>query len=387
MQERIYLDNAATTPIDPRVLEAMLPYLTEHFANPSSVHQPGQHARGAVDDARVAISRCIGARSSEIIFTSGGTESNNLAIRGFAEANAAHGRHIVTCNIEHPAVREAIEDLVSRGFEVSVVPVTPDGVVRAEDIISAIRNDTILVSLMLVNNEIGTIQPVAEVGAFVRGLAATGRKIALHTDAVQAVGKIPVDVENLGCDLLSLSGHKIHAPKGIGALYVRKGVRITKQNLGGGQESKLRGGTENVAGIVALGKAAELASDSLESALKDVTELRDLFERSMRSICPRALFNGSGAARVPYISNITFPDSEAEQILIGLDMRGVSVSTGSACSSGSISASPVILALGHRAETARGAIRFSFSRLNETDDLDPIVGFFKNLEYGASDSN
>ncbi|MEP6787855.1 MAG: cysteine desulfurase NifS [Acidobacteriota bacterium] len=373
MFRRVYLDNSATTPVDPRVVDAMLPYLKDSFGNASSIHFFGQEARAAVDKARHQVAELQNARPNEIVFTSGGTESDNLAVRGFAEANEHHGKHIVTSAIEHPAVKNVCEDLEKQGFEVAYLPVYDDGVVRIEDVKDAVRDDTILITVMTANNEIGTIQPVEEIGRFVRGLRTGGRKIAFHTDAVQAVGKIPVDVEEIGCDLLSISGHKIHAPKGIGALYVRRGTRLHPQNIGGRQERGVRGGTESVPNIVAIGSAAELAKIELDKETADLRDLRDRFESSVGEAIPDIIFNGNRKTRLPNISNISFRSVEGEGLLINLDMQGVAVSTGSACSSGSLEPSPVIRALGVDDERARSAIRFSFGRFNTAEDVDRVL--------------
>ena len=373
MLRRVYLDNSATTPIAPEVLEAMLPYLSDKFGNASSIHFFGQEARAAVDKARHQVAGLINARPAEIVFTSGGTEANNLAVRGVLEANPGSGRHIVTTAIEHSAVRNVCEDLEKRGFEVTYVPVTDNGIVDIESVMSAVRDDTAIVSVMAANNEIGTLQPVEEIGRFVRALRDEGRKIRFHTDAVQAAGKIEVDVEALGCDLLSLSGHKIYAPKGIGALYVRRGVRLHPQNIGGRQERSIRGGTESVPNIVAFGRAAELAMEDLSANGEHLRSLRDRFEQGVFERVTDAILNGDQDHRLPNISNISFRSIEGEGLLINLDMQGVAVSTGSACSSGSLEPSPVIRALGRDDELARGAIRFSFGRFNSEADVDRVL--------------
>src|SRR5437660_9360229 len=262
---KVYLDHSATTPSDPRVVEAMLPFLTEKFGNASSVHSFGQEARAAVDRARRQVATFIGARANEIVFTSGGTEANNLAIRGICEAAQSHGKHIVTSAIEHPSVRGVIEELETRGWEVTRLPVYDDGVVRVEDLRAAIRPDTVLISVMMANNEIGTIQPIQQIGAFVREeRERSHRRLWFHTDAVQAAGRLPIDVQSLGCDLLTLSAHKIYAPKGIGALFIRRGVRVTPHHIGGHQERERRAGTESVANIVAFGTAAEFARREMD---------------------------------------------------------------------------------------------------------------------------
>ena len=373
MFRRIYLDNSATTPIDQAVVETMLPFLTEKFGNASSIHFFGQEARAAVDLARHQTADIINARPNEIVFTSGGTEANNLAIRGLLEASEKYGNHIVTSRIEHSAVKEVCLDLEKRGYQVTYLPVYQEGVVRLEDVKNAIREDTVLISIMTANNEIGTIQPVEEIGKFVRELRENGRKIWFHTDAVQAVGKIRTDVEEIGCDLLSLSAHKIYAPKGVGALYVRRGVRLHKQNIGGRQERERRGGTEPVPLIVAFGRACELAKQNLAETANKLKKLRDEFEDGVAEKISGVVFNGKRGNRLPHISNISFRQIEGEGLLINLDMQGIAVSTGSACSSGSLEPSPVIRALGRDDELARGAIRFSFGKNNSQEDVEYVL--------------
>ncbi len=370
---RVYIDNAATTPIDEQVLEAMMPYLTEKFGNASSIHFFGQQARAAVDSARHQVASLVNARPNEIVFTSGGTESNNLAIRGLIQANDRYGKHIITSKIEHPSVKEVCIDLESRGYEVTYLPVYEDGIVRLEDVKKAVREDTILITIMTANNEIGTLQPVEEIGRLVASLREEGKRIWFHTDAVQAVGKIPVDVEQIGCDLLSISAHKLYAPKGVGALYVRSGVRLRRQNIGGRQERERRGGTENVAGVVAFGKACELAQNDLIKNATHLRKLRDKFESAVAEKIDDIEFNGNREKRLPNISNISFRFTEGEGLLINLDMQGIAVSTGSACSSGSLEPSPVIQALGRDEQTARSAIRFSFGKFNTEEDVDYLM--------------
>lgn len=373
MFRRVYLDNSATTPINKDVVEAMLPFLTEKFGNASSIHFFGQEARAAVDKARHQVAAIINARPNEIVFTSGGTEANNLAIRGLLEANEKYGKHIVTSAIEHSAVKEVCLDLEKRGIEVTYLPVYEDGIVRIEDVKNAVREDTILISVMTANNEIGTIQPVEEIGRFVKELRGGGKKIWFHTDAVQAVGKMPVDVEEFGCDLLSLSAHKIYAPKGVGALYVRRGVRLHAQNIGGHQERERRGGTESVPHIVAFGKACEIAGSNLSENALRLSNLRNKFEDGVAEKITDLVFNGRRERRLPNISSISFRFIEGEGLLINLDMLGAAVSTGSACSSGSLEPSPVIRALGRNDELARGAIRFSFGNENTDEDVEYIL--------------
>jgi cysteine desulfurase len=371
---RVYLDHSATTPVDRRVVEAMLPYLTEKFGNASSVHFYGQEARAAVDRARREVATLIGARPNEIVFLSGGTEANNLAIRGAAEAAENHGHHIITSQIEHSSVRGICDALEKRGWEITRLPVYDDGIVRTEDVLAALRPDTVLITLMLANNEIGTRQPIAEIGALVLEAREKGnRHLRFHTDAVQAAGRLPVDVEKLGCDMLSLSAHKLYAPKGTGALFVRRGVRIVTQNVGGHQERERRAGTESVAGIVAFGAAARLALEEMDERATHVRGLRDRFEAGVVERIEDVVFNGNREQRLPHLSNISFRFIEGEGLLINLDLQGVAVSTGSACSSGSLEPSPVILALGRNDELARGSIRFSFGKDNSVEDVDYVM--------------
>jgi cysteine desulfurase len=380
---KLYLDHSATTPADPRVVEAMLPYLTEKFGNASSVHFFGQEARAAVDRARREVAALIGARANEIVFVSGGTEANNLAIRGITDAFLSHTRtsgsglargHLITSAIEHSSVRGISEALEKDGWEITRLPAYEDGIVRVADVRSELRPDTRLISVMLANNEIGTIQPIAEIGALVREERARGhRQLWLHTDAVQAAGRIPLSVETLGCDLLSLSAHKLYAPKGTGALFVRRGVRLVSQNIGGHQEREKRAGTEGVPGIVAFGVAARLARDEMATRSEHDERLRDRFEAGVTERINDLVFNGDRGQRLPHLSNISFRFIEGEGLLISLDLQGIAVSTGSACSSGTLEPSPVIRALGRNDELARGAIRFSFGKDNTAADVDYVL--------------
>jgi cysteine desulfurase len=368
------MDHSATTPADPRVVEAMLPYLSEKFGNASSVHFYGQEARSALDRARREVAALVGARPNEIVFTSGGTEANNLAVRGVCETHAAHGRHIVASSIEHSSVRGVLAQMEERGWEVTRLPAYGEGVHRIEDVREAIRPDTVLVTLMLANNEIGTVQPCAEVGALVRELRAAGRRhLWFHTDAVQALGRMPVDVDATGCDLLSMSAHKLHAPKGVGALYVRRGTRLAPQSVGGHQERERRAGTEAVELVVAFGKAAELARLELDERVARMRRLRDRFEAGVLERVSDVVLNGDRERRLPHLSNISFRYVEGEGLLINLDMQGVAVSTGSACSSGSLEPSPVILAIGRDDELARGSIRFSIGKDTTQEEIDYVL--------------
>jgi cysteine desulfurase len=365
---KVYLDHSATTPVDRRVVEAMLPYLYEKFGNASSVHFFGQEARAAVDRARREVAALIGARPNEIVFVSGGTEANNLAIRGITDASPK--RHVITSAIEHPSVRGTCAELEKQGWEITRLPVYEDGVVRLEDVSQALRADTVLISVMLANNEIGTLQPIAEIANLVREERQHGNQLWLHTDAVQAAGRIALDVETLGCDLLSLSAHKLYAPKGVGALFVRRGVRLKPQSVGGHQEREKRAGTEAVPSIVALGAAAKLAREELSERAEHDRRLRDRLEAGVTERISDIVFNGDRARRLPHIANISFRFIEGEGLLISLDLQGVAVSTGSACSSGTLEPSPVIQALGRNDELARGAIRFSFGKDNTDAEVD-----------------
>jgi cysteine desulfurase len=355
--------------VDPRVATAMARAVTETFGNASSVHGFGQQARAAIDRARREVATLIGARQNEIVFTSGGTEANNLAIRGLCAAASAHGRHVITSAIEHPSVAGVCAQLEKQGWEVTRLPVYENGVVRIEDVTEALRPDTVLITIMLANNEIGTIQPVRDIGAIIR----ERKYLRLHTDAVQAVGRLPLSVDELGCDLLTISGHKLYAPKGIGALYVRRGVRLHGQNIGGHQERERRAGTENVPGIVAFGEAAKLAREELDERARHDYSLRDKFEAEVRKRISDVVMNGDREQRLGHLSNISFRFIEGEGLLINLDLEGVAVSTGSACSSGTLEPSPVIRALGVDDELARGAIRFSFGKDNTEADVDYAV--------------
>ena len=369
---RIYLDHSATTPVDARVADALARSLTQNFGNPSSVHGFGQQARAAVDRARREVAALINARPNEIVFTSGGTEGNNLALRGICEASTQ--RHIITSAIEHPSVRGVCSALEQRGWEVTRLPVYENGIVRVEDVRAALRPDTVLVSVMLANNEIGTIQPVSEIGELIREQRTNGQKhLYLHTDAVQAAGRMALNAEELGCDLLTMSAHKLYAPKGVGALYVRRGVRLVGQNIGGHQERERRAGTENVPGIVAFGEAARLAREELHERTTHDAQLRDSLERKVERAIPDIVLNGDRNKRLPHLSNISFRYIEGEGLLINLDLQGVAVSTGSACSSGTLEPSPVIRALGVDEEIARGSIRFSFGKDNTDADVDYTV--------------
>lgn len=371
---RIYLDHSATTPVDPRVLAAMIPYFSEKCGNPSSVHWFGQESRAAVDRARREVAALIGAKTNEVVFLSGGTEANNLAIKGLSESIRIPDRHLITSQIEHPSVRSVCDELEKQGWAVTRLPVYENGVIRLADVRAAIRPGTVLITVMLANNEIGTIQPIKEIALMVRELRSKEKKsIWLHTDAVQAAGRVPIKVDELECDLLSLSAHKLYAPKGIGALYVRRGVRLSSQLVGGHQERERRAGTENVPGIVAFGEAAKLARLELQDRVDHDRRLRDRFEAQVLRRIPSVVINGDRESRLSHASNISFRFIEGEGLLINLDLQGIAVSTGSACSSGTLEPSPVILALGCSIELARGSIRFTFGKDNSESDVDHVV--------------
>jgi cysteine desulfurase len=359
---RIYLDNNATTPVLPDVLEAMRPYFGEHFGNASSIHHHGQETRAAVERARDSVASLLGCRPSEIVFTSGGTEGDNLAIAGLTSA----GDHVITSSIEHHAVLNASKHLEEDGCEVTYVPVDCRGLVDPGDVRRALRPKTTLVSIMMANNETGVLQPVEEIGKIV-----AEADVYFHTDAVQAAGKVPIDVSRIGCDVLSISAHKMHAPQGVGALYVRKGTRIQPLFYGGRHERSRRAGTENVPGIVALGKAAELAMKGFESGDdKKMSALRDRLQQGILTQVEEAGVNGHDAPRVPNTSNIYFDHIEGESMVISLDLKGLAVSTGAACSSGAIEPSHVLIAMGLRHDQARGSIRFSLGKQNTEEEIE-----------------
>ncbi|HQR36812.1 MAG TPA: cysteine desulfurase family protein [Blastocatellia bacterium] len=374
MTKRVYFDNSATTAVDPDVVAAMLPYFSELYGNASSLHYYGQQSKKAIATARRSVAELIGADQNEICFLSGGTEADNLAVIGIAEEHAQWGRHVVTTEIEHPAVLKACAELAERGWDVTHVPVSRGGVVSADDVRSAIRDDTVLVSVMHVNNEIGTIQPIGEIGATVRERRDAGQNhLHLHTDAVQSVGKIHVDVRELGVDLLSIAGHKLHAPKGVGALFVRKGIRLHQRQYGGHQERGRRPGTEAVPLIVGLGAACRLARERLAHRMVKVAGLRDRLEEELIRTVPGVTVNGDPAHRVPHILNASFRDVAGEGLLISLDLKGICVATGAACSSGSLEPSHVLVALGIDRELIHGSLRFSLAESNTDAEVDYVL--------------
>ena len=365
---RVYLDNNATTPLAPEVFEAMRPYYLEDYGNASSIHWYGQRAKAAMETAREQVARLINCRPSEVVFTSGGTEADNAALVGMVEAARAESKHVVTTAIEHHAVLHTAKALEKRGVSVTYVRVGPSGVVDPADVERAIRPETVLISVMHANNELGTIQPLEEIGRLARE-----RDIYFHTDAVQSVGKIPVDVEKLGVDLLSLSAHKLYGPKGVGTLFVRKGTILRPLLYGGHHERDRRPGTENVPGIVGLGKAAELAREHLAEDTTRMSALRDHLEASILRDVPLVTVNGDPKRRLPNTTSIAFDFIEGEGFVIAMDLRGIACSTGAACSSGSLEPSHVLAAMGKTPEQARSSIRFSLGRFTTAEDIDQTL--------------
>lgn len=362
--KRVYFDHSATTPVDSEVAQIMLEYMTEKFGNPSSIHSFGREVRKAIDGARENVASLIGANANEIFFTSGGTEADNLALKGVAYANRKKGNHIITTSIEHHAVLHACEALEKQGFSITYLPVDENAMVHIEDVKKAITDKTIMISVMFANNEVGTIQPIKEIGQL-----AKEKGILFHTDAVQAVGSCPINVKELNIDLLSLSGHKFYGPKGIGALYIRKGVRIEAIQHGGAQERNIRPGTENVPGIIGLGKAAELAKRDLEERISHISKLRDSLIAGIQERITDIKLNGHPTLRTPGNVNFSFSYIEGESLLLNLDLKGIAASSGSACTSGSLDPSHVLLSMGLNHETAHGSLRLSLGRANTEDDV------------------
>ncbi len=378
---RIYADNAATTKMSPTAIAAMLPYLTEHFGNPSSLHTIGQQANEALEGARGVVAQCLNARPDEIYFTSGGSEADNQAIRSAAKNGARQGRkHIISTAFEHHAVLHTLEALSKEGFEVTLLDVHEDGVVTPEEVAAAIREDTCLVTIMYANNEIGSIQPIPEIGALCKE-----RKIPFHTDAVQAAGHLAIDVKAQNIDMLSLSGHKFHGPKGVGVLYVRKGLQLHSLIEGGAQERRKRAGTENIAGIVSLAAALQEACDHLEENAIKVAALRDKLIAGLTAI-PHSILNGHPTNRLPGNVNLCFEGIEGESLLLLLDDKGICASSGSACTSGSLDPSHVLLAIGRPHEIAHGSLRLSLSEWNTQEEVDymlaeipKVVDYLRNM--------
>ena len=368
MAKSIYLDNSATTPLKKEVLDAMLPYLTEHYGNPSSIYKIGQESKAAIENARTQVATALGASIREIFFTSCGTEADNWAIKGIAFAKSKNGKHIITSKIEHHAVLHTLESLEKQGYEVTYLDVDEYGKISLDDLHSAIRPDTILITIMTANNEVGTIQPIAEIGKI-----AKENKILFHTDAVQAIGSIKIDVHEMNIDLLSLSAHKFGGPKGIGALYVRNNVRPEIFMHGGAQERARRAGTENVASIVGLGKAITLACENIESKTAKISSMRDRLIKEIPEKIPYTKLNGHPTDRLPGNVNFSFEFIEGESLLLLLDMNGVAASSGSACTSGSLDPSHVLLAMGLPHEIAHGSLRLSIGEINTDEDIDRVL--------------
>ena len=376
----IYLDHAGTTPMDPRVFDAMRPYFTELYGNPSSVHTIGQEAKYALDNARERVAEVLGCRSSEVVFTSGGTEADNAALHGVATALHETGNHLITSGVEHHAVLHTCQYLENRGYDVTYLPVDEFGMIGPEAVYNAIGPRTTLVSIMYANNEIGTINPLADIAAAVRRRAEElDRTIVLHTDAVQAAGFLDLNVRRLGVDMLSLSGHKFYGPKGTGVLYLRRGTPYLPLLLGGGQERERRSGTENIAGIVGLARALELADGEREKAAAHCAALRDRIIQWAAANLPDTALNGHPTQRLPNNVNFSFPGVEGESILLGLDMKGIAASSGSACSSGSLEPSHVLLALGQTAELARSSLRITLGKENTDAEVDWLLAALADL--------
>ena len=365
---KVYLDNNATTKVDEKVVEAMIPYFSEYYGNPFSMHLFATETGKAVTESRKIIADILKANPSEIIFTASGSESDNMAIRGITRAYKHRGKHIITTSIEHPAVKNTFVDLIQDGFEISVIPVDENGVIKIDEFKKALREDTILVSVMHANNEVGTFQPIEEIAKITKE-----HKIILHVDTVQTMGKLPIYPEKIGIDLLSFSGHKFYAPKGIGVLYKRDGVRLGKVLTGGNQESKRRPGTSNVPYIVGMAKALQMATETMEEEWKKEEELRDYFEAEVVKRIPEVVVNGKNAKRLPGTSSITFKYLEGEAMLLNLSLKGIAVSSGSACSSDSLQPSHVLIAMGIPAEFAHGTLRFSLGKYNTKEEIDYTI--------------
>ncbi|MBI5561288.1 MAG: cysteine desulfurase NifS [Deltaproteobacteria bacterium] len=366
--KKIYFDNNATTPIDPEVFDAMMPYLKEEWGNPSSIHWAGRGARKAVEEGREAVCKLLNCTGLELIFTSSGSEGDNHAIKGIAYAKKDKGNHIITTKVEHPAVLNTCKALAKDGFETTYLDVDGDGLLNLDQLKSAITPKTILITVMYANNETGVVFPIKEIGEI-----AKGRGITFHTDAVQAAGKIPLDVQKLGVDLLTISGHKLYAPKGIAALFVKRGVRLVPLIHGGHHERNRRGGTENVAGIAAIGKAAAIAMRDMDKEAAHLASLRARLEKGLAERVPHIKINGHPEKRLPNTANVSFEFVEGESLLLNLDMKGVAASSGSACTSGSLEPSHVLLAMGLTHEMSHGSVRFSLGKMNTAEDIDYLL--------------
>lgn len=363
-----YFDNAATTKVKSEVIEEMIPYFSEQYGNPSSLYSIGRNAKKGIEEARKRVAKLINCKPNEIYFTGCGSESDNTAIKGVAYANRRRGKHIITSKIEHPAILHTCQSLEKYGFNVTYLNVNKEGIINIEELKNSIRNDTILISIMYANNEIGSIQPINEISKIAKMY-----NIIFHTDAVQACGNIPIDVQKSGIDMLSLSGHKLYAPKGIGALYVKNGIQFEKFIDGGHQERNKRGGTENVPGIIGLGKACELANINLNQHMKHLQEIRDYYISEIQSKIADIKLNGPIENRLPGNANFSFKNVEGEALLLNLDAKGICVSSGSACSSGSLNPSHVLTAIGLNKDLAKSAIRVSFGEENTKEDVDFLV--------------
>ncbi len=368
MSKRIYMDYSATTPMKKEVLDAMMPYFSETYGNPSSVHSFGREAKNAINNSRETVAKALGAKREEIYFTAGGTESDNWAIKGIAKSMKHKGNHIITTKIEHHAVLHTCETLAKEGYEITYLDVDADGLISLDDLKSAIKDTTILISIMFINNEIGTMQPIKEIGAI-----AKERGVLFHTDAVQAFGNTPINVDELGIDMLAVSSHKIYGPKGIGAMYIRKGIRIGPFIDGGAQERKRRAGTENVPAIVGFAKAVELAMEGLDAHIEKLTGLRDRLRDGIMSKIPYAKYNGHPTQRHPGNVNICFEFIEGESLLLSLDLVGVAASSGSACTSGSLDPSHVLMAIGLTHEIAHGSLRLTVGDFTTEEDVDYVA--------------
>ena len=378
----VYMDHAGTTPLDPRVLQEMVPYFSDLFGNPSSIHSFGQEARRALDNSREKVATVLGCRPSEVVFTGSGTESDNAAIKGAATALRGTGNHIITSSIEHHAVLHTCQYLETIGYNVTYLPVDRYGMVNPESVEQAITPETILVSIMYANNEIGTIQPVAEISRSVKEHALRlQRTIVMHTDAVQAPGFLTLNVKDLGVDMFSLSGHKFYGPKGVGALYLRRGTPFLPQQLGGGQERERRSGTENIPGVVGLAAALEIAEAGREDLVTHCQPLRDTITSRIQETMTDAYLNGHPTERLANNVNFSFAEIEGESILLGLDMAGIAASSGSACSSGSLEPSHVLLALGQSADLARGSLRLTLGKDNTMEEVDHLFSVVLDLVH------
>lgn len=371
---QVYMDYSATTPVKQEVLETMSPYFTEHYGNPSSLYTIGQESKAAISNARRQVASIIGADEKEIYFTACGTESDNWAIFGTADAKKGKGKHIITSKIEHHAVLHSCQQLEKQGYDVTYLDVEPDGTINPQALKAALRDDTVMVSIMMVNNEVGTIEPIKELCSVTK---AFNKEIIFHTDAVQGLGNMSIDVKELGIDLMSMSAHKIYGPKGVGGFFIRKGLRITNYLHGGAQENRHRAGTENIAGIVGFGKAAELAEKNLDEHIRHCSELRDYFIEQVLKNIPNTEVNGNMEHRHPGNASITFNYIEGESILLLLDAKGIYVSTGSACSSTSLTPSHVLTALGVPIERIHGTVRFSIGDFTTKEDLDYVLDELK----------